>query len=396
MQEQTRNPIFQEENNTWGHLIKTINPFSCTIEYSSRTGFSSKEEAEESYHNSLMSYKNQLSELKKDRNMPFTFSEYLDYWFQDIYTPSSTSNSTLVKYQWVLYQIILPHLQEDILLGCVNKEFLNKLLDSCQGYCKYGGYYAYKLLNIILMSAYEHNYIQEGELPRLKSFPEPQRKTVFLSRDQIRKLLLGAAKTTSYFEILLALFCGLTKGEILGLKYSDFRRNKHTLTISRSCSENRSNLKEPVFTSLSGTARNRTLKIPDFISHELFKRRKENRLILAANPEFPHYQEYICLGPTARIKSGNTISAALRRVTKNACLPSVSMMDLRRTSALILAEMGLSIEMISHILGHTKLSSTIEFCCDFPDEGPGIEEALNHSLNPVPKRSMSDANRKTD
>ena len=38
-------------------------------------------------------------------------------------------------------------------LDCVSEEFLNKLLDSCQGYCQNGGYYAYKLLNIILWSA---------------------------------------------------------------------------------------------------------------------------------------------------------------------------------------------------------------------------------------------------
>ena len=52
-------------------------------------------------------------------------------------------------------------------------------------------------------------------------------------------------------------------------------------------------------------------------------------------------------------------------------------------SAYILAEMGVDIENISHILGHTKLSSTIAFYCDFPDENSEIETALNNTLNPV-------------
>ena len=273
-------------------------------------------------------------------------SSYLYHWVWQQYRFFFRGRSTLIKYQWVLYQIILPHLQEDVLLGCVKKEFLNKLLDSCQGYCKNGGYYAYKLLNIILNSAYEYSYIQDGELLRLKSFPEPRRKAVILSQDQIRKLLSGAAQTNAYFEILLALFCGLTKGEILGLKYSDFKRNKHTLTIQRTCSENRSKLEEPVFTSLSGTTRNRTLKIPPFISHELFKRKKENQIILAANPGLSYYQDFVCLGPTARIKSYNNLSTTLRNITKNSYLPPISMIDLRRMSAFILADMGVSIEMI--------------------------------------------------
>lgn len=116
MQDQTRTPVFQETDGSWTHLTKTVNSLICTIEYGSSTGFSSEEEARESYHNSIIFYQNQLYELKKNKNMPFIFSEYLDYWFHDIYTPSSVSNSTLVKYRWVLYQIVLPHLEEDILL----------------------------------------------------------------------------------------------------------------------------------------------------------------------------------------------------------------------------------------------------------------------------------------
>ena len=125
------------------------------------------------------------------------------------------------------------------------------------------------------------------------------------------------------------------------------------------------------------------MKIPDFIFQELFKRKKENRLILEANPDTTEFQDYICLGATARIKSTATPGSALRSITKNALLPALCMTDLRHMSAYILAEMGVDIESISHILGHTKLSSTIAFCCDFPDENNEIETALNNTLNPV-------------
>ena len=66
--------------------------------------------------------------------------------------------------------------------------------------------YAYKLLNIILWSAYQNNYIPEKEFPKLKHYPDPQHKSVFLSTEQIRKLLDQASTTSSYLEILLALF----------------------------------------------------------------------------------------------------------------------------------------------------------------------------------------------
>lgn len=178
MQEK-RTPVFQSEDGSWGHITQTVNPLICTIEYKCHSGFPSKEEAEESYRKSQDAYSNQIQQLKKSRKIPFTFSEYLDYWFREVYSSYSTSKSTLFKYRWVLYQIILPQLQNDVLLDCVSEEFLNKLLDSCQGYCQNGGYYAYKLLNIILWSAYQNNYIPEKEFPKLKHYPDPQHKSVF-------------------------------------------------------------------------------------------------------------------------------------------------------------------------------------------------------------------------
>ena len=65
MQKQTKTPVFQNSDGTWGHLTKTVNPLIYTIEYGRHTGFSSREEAEESYQRSLTSYQDQLSKLKK-------------------------------------------------------------------------------------------------------------------------------------------------------------------------------------------------------------------------------------------------------------------------------------------------------------------------------------------
>ncbi len=103
MQEK-RTPIFQNEDGSWGHVTQTVNLLICIIEYSYNTGFPSKKEAEESYQKSLEAYSSQIQQLKKSRKIPFTFPEYLDYWFREVYTPYSTSKSTLFKYRWVLYQ----------------------------------------------------------------------------------------------------------------------------------------------------------------------------------------------------------------------------------------------------------------------------------------------------
>lgn len=171
MKEQAKTPVFQEDNGTWSHLTKLVNPFICTIEYGRRTGFSSQEEAEESYQRSLASYQDQLSKLKKDRDMPFTFSEYLDYWLNDVCAHGSNGSRTLVQKQWTINLIIQPHLHKDILLGCVTPDYLNKVLESCQAYCCNGGYYAYKLLHSALKHARVNNCLPDMDFQQIRHYP---------------------------------------------------------------------------------------------------------------------------------------------------------------------------------------------------------------------------------
>lgn len=80
MQEHTRTPVFQEKNGTWRHLTKTVNSLICTIEYGSSAGFSSKEDALESYQQSMDAYQDQISRLKKSRKFRNTYATILsDY-----------------------------------------------------------------------------------------------------------------------------------------------------------------------------------------------------------------------------------------------------------------------------------------------------------------------------
>lgn len=383
MNKKINHPVFQINDSTWGHLIKTVNPDIYTIEYGHIAGFSSKEEAEKSYREYVNSYQTQILRLKESRNMPFTFSEYLDYWYRKIYMPFASGSSTLYKYRWIIYYIILPHLHKDILLECVTTDYLNKVLQACQAYCKNGGFYAYKVLHTILRSAFENGYIPDDKFPQMQQYPEPNGMPVFYSDEQIRKLLSVSSKSSIYLEILLTLFCGLSKGEILGLKYSDFNQKEGTLTIQRIYVVDYKSEKKHKLKTVAGTRQNRTLKLPSFIFKELKKRKRENRRLQAHSPSADSFRQYISIGPTGKIKSDSTLRSALKRVTLDAGLPVVNMRDLRYMSGRILAEQGLPIEMISNVLGHAKLSTTLNFCSKFPAKGENVRNVINDVLDPI-------------
>lgn len=242
--------------------------------------------------------------------------KYLDYWMQNIYLPFCNS-SAKAGYAWTIYQIIYPRVKRDILLGMITGKFLNELLEQCVDYCECAAPMVYRVLYLALQDAIDDGYIRNNPLPEMKRYEWKAPQITILTNEQL-KVFLSAAKEyhSIYLEVLLALFCGLRKGEILGLKISDFDESAQTVDIDRQITRDydivirdnhtykiqsqKMSVKPPK--SLSSY---RTLKISSFIFKELACRIAENKEILAECNE-KQWSEYICLGVKGNIKCEST------------------------------------------------------------------------------------------
>ena len=76
-------------------------------------------------------------------------------------------------------------------------------------------------------------FINYNPVPETKPYPRTKPKIRIFSKAKPKVFLRAASKNPWYLEILLGLFCGLRKGEIVGLKFSDFDFEKQTVRISR-------------------------------------------------------------------------------------------------------------------------------------------------------------------
>ena len=376
MKEQAKTPVFQEDNGTWAHLTKLVNPLICTIEYGRRTGFSSREEAEESYQRSLVSYHDQLSKLKKERDMPFTFSEYLDYWLNDVCAQGSNGSRTLVQKQWTINLIIQPHLHKDILLGCITPDYLNKVLESCQAYCCNGGYYAYKLLHSALKHARINNCLPDMDFQQIRHYPEPSQNPVFYSPEQLRTFLTAASNSNHYLEIQLALFCGLTPGEILGLKYDSFDPETGTVTIcglharnyvsaDRNGGDNSQSLKYSG-RKLRSDSNYRTVPVPEFLFDEIGNRRYLNEGILLKYPGLAE-EGALCLGPYGKVKTLPTLNTRLKKITQSYGLPRISLGDLRYMYLAELIKKEKQFKKIMELFGYANPYRMLNLCQQIAD-----------------------------
>ena len=92
-------------------------------------------------------------------------------------------------------------------------------------------------------------------MPETKPYSRAKPKVRVLGKEKLKVFLEAASKNPWYLEILLGLFCGLRKGEILGLKFQDFDFEKQTVRISRQLVGNLKLKEKELYAALGWLAR---------------------------------------------------------------------------------------------------------------------------------------------
>ena len=206
-----------------------------------------------------------------------------------------------------------------------------------------------------------------------------------------KQFLLFAKENSWYLEILLALFCGLRKGEILGLKFNDFNTEDETVTIKRQLAAN------PIIPHASGSKITkyelterppktpnslRKLKIPKVIIDELVRRKERIENNKAKYKDKYNDFNYISCQENGSPHSMSAFNTALNKLCKKASLPAISVHGLRHMYATILIENGASLSKISALLGHSSINTTFEYYCDISDESDNIKAFLDNTFIP--------------
>ena len=116
--------------------------------------------------------------------------------------------------------LILPELQ-NVRLGAINSEYLKEKISWIIKRDPSYGEKLYELFSMALKDAYHAGKIAYNPLKNVRK-PIRKKATPKVLNDEERRTLFQAVLNSNWcLELLLALLCGLGKGEIIGLKYSD-------------------------------------------------------------------------------------------------------------------------------------------------------------------------------
>ncbi|MCG8688185.1 MAG: site-specific integrase [Desulfobacterales bacterium] len=226
-------------------------------------------------------------------------------------------------------------------------------------------HYVHAVLNASLKAAVRLRLLSANPCNHVKL---PERKSTFegtiIPPDQVGLYLDALKGTWVYPAVIISITCGLRRGELLGLKWSDINLKTRKLTVNRSAYRVGSEMHEKP----PKNGKTRSVYISTALGDLLRQHKKERRHHrLLYGPEYIP-SDYVVVYDDGRRPRPDGLSRFFRRRIKAAKLPHVRFHDLRHTAASLMILGGNDIKTVSDTLGHSSISITADIYAHTIDE----------------------------
>ena len=288
-----------------------------------------------------------------------TLGEWLDRWLTEIKEPM-LRESTVVGYRRYIENQIKPYLGNKTITSVSSTDIqrlYNKLKREGRIAAreKNGEGLANATVRSVHMLLHEamDGAVKEGLIPF-----NPTEATTIPKNEKTEKTILLESQIETFMQALegdeiwhdffyTAIMTGMRRGEICGLKWTDFDEEHGTLHIQRSVRYARGIY---IVGETKTNEGNRKIVLPTSVA-ELLKERRKKALTEWIFPK-PYYPEHPMIPEAAYTQ--------LKKLLKKAGLPDMRFHDLRHTFATHAASNGIDPKTLAGILGHTKASFTLD------------------------------------
>ena len=216
------------------------------------------------------------------------------------------------------------------------------------------------------------NPVKRVEMPKMIRFTGAKR----YNEKQIEQLLDCSKGDPLEIVILLTIFYGLRRSEVLGIKWDavDFENNtlaiRHTVT-----SANGELFKTNATKNDSSYA---VLPMPDMIKNALIDWRSEQLRFKAIQPNDYIEEGYICTRIDGNLIKPDYVTDHFQVLLRQNCMPIIRFHDLRHSSANFLKYLGFDLKDIQVWLRHGDIQTTMNIYVDLDmDEKRNIADVLN-------------------
>ena len=294
--------------------------------------------------------------------------DYAEFWINNYAIPN-LSPKTYERYKSMLKARILPYLGNMYLdkIQPMQLMYLYQELGECTYTRKNETHKLssktilehHRLLHSMLQQAVYWQMIPYNPASRVR--PPKARKSNISFYDDVQTIALIKALEGEELKfrviILLTIFTGLRRGEVLGLEWQDIDFKNSSVTV-RQASQYVSSI--GIYTKDPKTeTSNRIISIPESITKllkEYQRKQLKNRLLLG--DKWIETNRLFVQSNGAPMHP-DTITKWFRQFLQDKNLPHITFHGLRHTHATLLISQGLDVRTVSNRLGHAQTSTTL-------------------------------------
>lgn len=338
-----------------GHIAKKKNRYYIVVDIGTGyerkqkwlSGFDTKKQAEKELPKIL----NELNSGTYIEPSKQLYSEFIDAWIKN--KKSKLSANAFSNYEMNIRVHIKPA------LGRFKLPKLNSLaIDNFYTALEEKGLSSatirkiHTIVRSSLEYAKDYQFISRNPAAVVKP-PTVKHKEIKIWEEKDMVYFLEAIKDEyDYIIYHLALYTGMRKGEILGLKWSDVDYDNKKLRIRRSYSKTG-------FSKGKTDSSRRVIDIDDETIKELKKRHK----VVKANkmecgPDYDNQDLVNCRADGSPVDVRN-VNRRFTKLSKRYGLDDIRFHDLRHTHATLMLGMGIPVKIVSERLGHHKVEITL-------------------------------------
>ena len=332
----------------------------------------------------LVEYENQDLEapVEVDLRGDTLFTDYLIQWLETQRT--ALAASTYQLYEYHVKECILPFfLPKKIKLKDLTSTDLEKYIDGKVGSVANNTVRKY-LVNIskCLNSAVDKRIIPYNPV-KVIEWPKQEEYTgaKVYNEEQIIELLEVSKGDPMELMILLTIYYGLRRSELLGLKWDAIDFKQSTITIKRAVTKIFTEVNHAEFTKTKSSYR--ALPLSNEIAGLLQAAQLRQDELKSLQPNDYKSEGYIFTKTDGSLISTDYPSHHFKRLINKHGLSVIRFHDLRHSSGTYLMYLGFSVKEIQEWLGHADINTTLKYLHFDMDGKRAMLDKINKGLKKI-------------
>jgi len=306
-----------------------------------------------------------------------TVGEYLEQWLQD-YVTTNTAPTTAHGYTDIIRAHLIPSLGSFPLTALQSwhiQAYYGRMLESGRRDGK-GGLSAqtvkhhHRVLYEALKHAVKHGVLIRNVAEAVDP-PRPDSKEMTTLEPEDVHLFLKVARDTPFYTLFYtAIYTGLRRSELLGLRWRDIDLDLATLSVVQTlhyvprkgyiCRETKTKRSR----RLVDLSPSLVMLLREHRANQELEKNLLGRLLTREDLLF-YYSDGTPLPP-------NNVTKAFHKLAKSVGMPRMRLHDLRHTHATLLLRQGVHPKVVSERLGHSSVAITLD---TYSHVMPGIQAA---------------------